>query len=150
MHACKTDRALHCFTWMIVKHNEAANFRALPRNERMAVHELMLFVPERCAEKNRGEWIKWTWRKEKKKEMETRTYTNVPTVGRYFLFVYPLIFSLQFFIPFFFFLSSFLERWIYRASFSSSHGENNMIRMRTHVSLASRGEKELKAILFNR
>lgn len=88
--------------------------------------------------------------KRKKKEMETRTYTNVPTVGRYFLFVYPLIFSLQFFIPFFFFLSSFLERWIYRASFSSSHGENNMIRMRTHVSLTSRGEKELKAILFNR
>lgn len=88
--------------------------------------------------------------KRKKKEMETRTYTNVPTVGHYFLFVYPLIFSLQFFIPFFFFLSSFLERWIYRTSFSSSHGENNMIRMRTHVSLASRGEKELKAILFNR
>lgn len=123
MHACKTDRALHCFTWMIVKHNEAANFRALPRNERMAVHELMLFVPERCAKKNRGEWIKWTWRKEKKKEMETRTYTNVPTVGHYFLFVYPLIFSLQFFIPFFFFLSLLFSKDGYIEPLSLPHME---------------------------
>lgn len=84
MHACKTDRALHCFTWMIVKHNEAANFR-----ERMAVHELMLFVPKRCTEK-------------KKKEIIARTLIYLQLVT-----VYSFIVNLQFTIfhhPIFIFL----------------------------------------------
>lgn len=99
MHACKTDRALHCFTWMIVKHNEAANFR-----ERMAVHELMLFVPKRCTEK-------------KKKEIIARTLIYLQLVTKVLSIRLSLIFSLQFFIiPFHF--SFLFSKDRYRASFS--------------------------------
>lgn len=104
MHACKTDRALHCFTWMIVKHNEAANFR-----ERMAVHELMLFVPKRCTEK-------------KKKEIIARTLIYLQLVT-----VYSFIINLQFTIfhhPISFFFS-FLERSISSLFFLLK--ENNMV-----------------------
>lgn len=65
---------------------------------------------------------------------------------------YSFIINLQFTtfhrpVPFFF---SFL---FFQRSMSSLFfllKQNNVMRVRTHVSLASRGEKELKAILFNR
>lgn len=61
VYACKTDRALHCFTWMIVKHNEAANFRALPRTS--GCPRAYAFVSKRV----HGEKQKriFTWKKEK-------------------------------------------------------------------------------------
>lgn len=107
MHACKTDRALHCFTWMIVKHNEAANFR-----ERMAVHELMLFVPKRCTEK-------------KKKEIIARTLIYLQLVTKVLSIRLSLIFSLQFFIIPFSFFFFFLERSISSLFFLLK--ENNMV-----------------------
>lgn len=107
MHACKTDRALHCFTWMIVKHNEAANFR-----ERMAVHELMLFVLKRCTEK-------------KKKEIIARTLIYLQLVTKVLSIRLSLIFSLQFFIIPFSFFFSFLERSISSLFFLLK--ENNMV-----------------------
>lgn len=59
-----------------------------------------------------------------------------------------LIFSLQLFIVPFHFSFLFFQRSMSNLFFLLK--QNNVMRVRTHVSLASRGEKELKAILFNR
>lgn len=109
--------------------------------QRMAVHELMLFVAERCAEKNRRE------RGENKKKKEIETIAQC-TYSWSLSIRLSLIFSLQLFIVPFHFSFLFFQRSMSSLFFLLK--QNNVMRVHTHVSLASRGEKELKAILFNR